>query len=50
MTNATLKRPLNKLFLFEYKYHDTNQIDKTRKQKLRWEAAIISELKRKYEC
>ena len=31
-------------------YHDTNQIDKAREQKLRWEAAIIGEVKRKYEC
>ena len=40
-TNAVLKRPLNKLFLIEYTYHETNQTDK---------AAVIDELKRKYEC
>ena len=40
-TNAVLKRPLNKLFPIEYTYHETNQIDK---------AAVIDELKRKYEC
>ena len=48
--NAILKRPVNKLFPTEYTYHDTNQIDKAREQKLRWEAAIIGEVKRKYEC
>ena len=40
-TNAVLKRPLNKLFPIEYTYHETNQTDK---------AAVIDELKRKYEC
>ena len=40
-TNAVLKCPLNKLFLIEYTYHETNQTDK---------AAVIDELKRKYEC
>ena len=49
-TNAILKRPVNKLFPIEYTYHDTNQTDKAREQKLRWEAAVIGELKRKYEC
>ena len=49
-TNAILKRLVNKLFLIEYTYHDTNQTDKAREQKLRWEAAVIVELKRKYEC
>ena len=34
-TNAILKRLVNKLFLIEYTYHDTNQTDKTREQKLR---------------
>ena len=32
----------------EYTYHDTNQIDKAMEQKLRWEAAVIGELK--YKC
>ena len=49
-TNATLKRPIYKLFPIEYAYHDTNQTDKAREKKLRWEAAVIGELKRKYEC
>ena len=47
-TSAILKRPVNKLFPIEYTY-DTNQIDKTSKQKLRSEAAITWELKRIYE-
>ena len=34
-TNAILKRPVNKLFPIKYTYHDTNQIDKAREQKLR---------------
>ena len=49
-TNATLKRPVNKLFPLEYTYHDTNQTDKAREQRLRCEAAIIGEVKRKSEC
>ena len=49
-TNAILKRPVNKLYPTEYTYHDTNQADKAREQKLRREAAIIDELKRKYDC
>ena len=49
-TNAILKRPVNKLFPTEYTYHDTNQTDKAREQKLRREAAVIGELKRKYDC
>ena len=49
-TNAILKRPVNKLFPIEYTYHDTNQTDKAREQKSRSEAAVIGELKRKYEC
>ena len=48
--NAILKRPVNKLFPTEYTYHDTNQTDKAREQKLRWEAAVTNELKRKYDC
>ena len=48
-TIAIFKRPVNKLFPIEYTYHDTNQTDKAREQKLRWEAAVIGELKRKYE-
>ena len=48
--NTILKHPLNKLFPTGYTYHDANQTDKTREQKLRLEAAVIDELKRKYEC
>ena len=48
--NAILKRPANKLFRIDYTYHDTNQTDKAREQKLRSEAAVIGELKRKCEC
>ena len=33
----------------EYSYNDTNQTDKAREQKFRWEAFVIGELKRKYE-
>ena len=53
---VALKRPVNKLFPIEYtdwisiEYHDTNQTDKAKEQKLRWEAAVIGELKRKYKC
>ena len=43
-TNAILKRPINKLVPIEYTYHDTNQTDKARKHKLRWEAAVTGEL------
>ena len=42
-TNAILKRTLNKLFIAKNTY-------KARKQKLRREAAVIGELKMKYEC
>ena len=34
----------------EYTYHGIKQIDKAMEQKLKWEAAVISELKGKYEC
>ena len=49
-TNAKFKRPINKLFPSEYTYHDKNQTDKAKEQKLRREAAVIGDLKRKYEC
>ena len=49
-TNEILKRPVNKLFPIEYTYHNNNQTDKAREPNLRWEAAVIRELKRKYEC
>ena len=48
--NAVLKRPANRLSPNEYTYHDTNQRDKARKQKLKREAAVIDELKRQYDC
>ena len=48
--NAVLKRPANRLSPTEYTYHDTNQRDKKREQKLRREAAATGELKRKYDC
>ena len=47
-TSAIPKRLINKLFTIENTYHDTNQTDKSREQKLRREAAILRELK--YEC
>ena len=34
-TNGIFKRPVNKVFPIEYTYHDTNQTDKAREQKLR---------------
>ena len=49
-TKTTLKRPVNNVFSVENTYHDTNQTDKAWEQKLRREAAVIDELKRKYEC
>ena len=48
--NVILKRLLNKLFPTEYTYHNTNQTDKAREQKLRREAAVVNQLKRKYDC
>ena len=48
--NAILKRSVNKLFPAEYTYHDTNQTDKEREQKLRREAAVTGALKLKYDC
>ena len=49
-TNIILKHCVNKLFPTEYTYHDTNQTDKAREQKLRREAAVTGELKRKCDC
>ena len=48
--NAILKRPANKLLPAEYIYHDTDQTDKAREEKLRQASAVIGELKRKYDC
>ena len=39
--HAIFKRPVNKFFPNEYTYHDTNQTDKAREQKLWREAAVI---------
>ena len=36
-TNTILKRPVNKLFTDENTYHDTNQTDKAKEQKLKRE-------------
>ena len=47
-TNTILKHPINKLFTIENIYHDTNQTDKAREQKLRQKATVLRELK--YEC
>ena len=33
--NPIRKRPVNKLFPIEYTYHDSNQADKAREQKLK---------------
>ena len=49
-TNVILKHLVNKLFPIENTYHDTNQTDKAREQKLRREAAVSDELNRKYKC
>ena len=48
--NVILKYPVNKLFRIEYTYHDTNQTDKAKEQKLRREAAVTDQIKRKYDC
>ena len=48
-SNAILKRPVNKLFPIEYTYPDTNQTDKAKEQKLRWEAALTGELNRSFK-
>ena len=34
-TNTFLKRPINKLFTIENTYHDTDQTDKAREQRLK---------------
>ena len=49
-TNSIFKRPIIKLFPIENTYQDTNQTGMARQQKLRRAAAVIGELKRKYEC
>ena len=49
-TNTIFKRSVNKLFPNENTYQDNNQTDMAKGQKLRREAAVIGELKRKCEC
>ena len=49
-TNTILKRAVNEIFTVKNTYHDTDQTDKAREQKLRREAAVIGDLKIKYEC
>ena len=44
-TNIILKPPVKKLFIVKNTYHDTNQTDKAKGQKLRREAAVTGELK-----
>ena len=48
--NSILKSPVNKLFRIKYTCYDTNQTDKAKEQKSRWEATVIGGLKSKYEC
>ena len=48
MGNETKKSPAPENH--EYTNHDTNQRDKAREQKLRRAAAVIGEIKRKYNC
>ena len=47
--NTTLKNTVNKLIPVENTYQDTNQKGTAREQKLKREAGITGELKRKYE-
>ena len=49
-TYTMIKHPVNKVFTVKNTYHDTNQADKAREQKIRQEAAVIAELNMKYEC
>ena len=48
-TYTMIKRPVNKVFTVKNTYHDTNQADKAREQKIRQEPAVIAELNMKYE-
>ena len=45
--NAILKHPINKLLPTEFAYHDINQTNKAKEQKLKRAAAVIDQLKRK---
>ena len=47
-TNAIFNSPVNNLFPIENTYQEANQTPTAREQKLRREAVVISELKRKY--
>ena len=49
-TNTILKRAVNESFTVKNTYHDNDQTDNAKEQKLRREAAVIGELKIKYEC
>ena len=49
-TNTILKCLVNKLFTAGNTYKDNNQTDEAREQKLRREATVIAEQKRKYNC
>ena len=49
-TNTILKRPMKKPFIVANTYRDTNQTDRAKGQKLRWEAAVTGEPKMNYEC
>ena len=48
-TNTILELVINKLCTVEKTCHDTNQIEKAREQKFRWEGVGIGKQKRKYE-
>ena len=48
--NTIVKCFVNYFLTVGNRYHDTNQTNKAREQKLRREAAAIGEQKRKYEC
>ena len=49
-TNTILERLVKKLFIVKNTYHDTNQTDRAKGQKLRREVAVTGELKMNYEC
>ena len=42
-SNTIFKHPINKFFTVENTYHDTNQTDKAKEQKLRREVAVLRE-------
>ena len=49
-TNRILKSSVNKLFPIENTCQNTNQTGTVREQKLRREAGVMGEVKRKHEC